>query len=429
MSLVNSRVRPRPPGRTAAPFVLGGLVALSAQVSSLAAQKPENRRLVPVSAALSTPARMDWSPELAARLRAPAGFRVSVWASGLGAPRMFAVGDDGTLYVTRRDSNDVIALRDNGRGQASPPRTVVKDLADVHGVAVHGRRLYLATIKEIYVVELDADGRGSQPRAIVTDLPDGGQHPNRTLAIGPDSMLYVTVGSSCNACKEPNREHATMLRFSLDGRQRGIHARGLRNTLGFGWHPTTRAMWGMDHGSDWRGNDVPLEELNEIRSGTDYGWPWCWGDRKVDSATNALPPSGPDREGYCQRTGGAALTYTAHSAPMQMVFYTGTAFPAEFRHDAFVAMRGSWNREPVSGYELVRVRYRDGKPERIEPFLTGFADGSGRYFGRPAGLAQLPDGSLLLGDDTNGAIYRITHGAANPGTRSGDSPSGREEQP
>jgi glucose/arabinose dehydrogenase len=422
----HARSRVQPEGSAVQTSLIGlaaaTLVTALALANPLAAQKPELRRVVAVRGALSTPSRMEWNPALVSKLRAPAGFRVSVWAERLGAPRMFAMGRDGTLYVTRRDSNDVIALRDDGRGRALPPRVVVKDLANVHGIAVHGQRLYLATIKELYVVELGTNGDAGQPRAIVTDLPDGGQHPNRTLAIGPDSMLYVTVGSSCNACSEPNREHATMLRVSLDGRERGIYARGLRNTLGFGWHPVTSALWGMDHGSDWRGNDVPLEELNELRAGTDYGWPWCWGARRVDSLTNAVPPNGPDREGYCKRTGGATLTYTAHAAPMQMVFYTGTQFPAEYRHDAFVAMRGSWNREPVSGYEVVRVRFRnDGSPERIEPFLTGFVENGGRYFGRPVGMAVLPDGSLLVGDDTNGAIYRIAHGSG-AGNRSSSVP-------
>lgn len=410
--------------RWPAAATLGLTFAAALAPPAARAQQPEERRVVAVRGYLSTPERAEYSPEVARRLRVPAGFRVTVWADGLANPRMFALGGDGTLYVTRRDSGDVLALRDDGRGRAAAPRTVVRGLKDVHGIAVHGRTLYLATNTALYAAAIGEDGAVAAPRALVTDLPDGGQHPNRTLAVGPDSMLYLTVGSSCNACDESNDEHATMLRMRPDGSGREVYAKGLRNTLGFAWHPATGALWGMDHGSDWRGNTVPEEELNDIRRGADYGWPWCWGDRRVDSATVANPPGGADRAAHCRQTAGAALTYAAHAAPMQLAFYTaapnaGTPFPAEYRGDAFVAMRGSWNREPPVGYEVARVRFREGRPERIEPFVSGFLEAGGRrYHGRPVGLVVAPDGALLVGDDTNGAIYRVAWaGPAAPARR------------
>jgi glucose/arabinose dehydrogenase len=171
----------------------------------------------------------------------------------------------------------------------------------------------------------------------------------------------------------------------------------------------------MDHGSDWRGDDQPPEELNRILDGRDYGWPFCFGDRQPDPYLSA-EPARLTTAGHCRRSEPPVLTYQAHSAPIALVFYTGGQFPAEYRNDAFVAMRGSWNREPPTGYKVVRLRFQGGAPQGFEDFLTGFLIEEGRaHFGRPAGLAVARDGALLLSDDTNGVIYRVTHGGPPPG--------------
>ena len=387
-----------------------GLVALAPREAGAQAAPPQ-RRTSAVAGALSMPRKRDFSEGITRTLTAPAGFTVSVFASGLAAPRMLAVGDDGTVYVTRRDSGDVLAMRDaDGDGRADgETRKVVTGLPRVHGIALAGGRMYLATVKEVYVVELRPDGTAGPPRMIVGDLPDGGQHPNRTIGVGPDGMLYLSVGSSCNACAETNDEHATMLRATPDGSERGVYARGLRNTVGWGWHPETREMWGMDHGSDWRGNDIPPEELNRIQGAAHYGWPFCYGERVVDRYLPA-EPTGSTKEEFCGRTAAAVLTYQAHSAPIQMAFYTGSQFPAAYRNDAFVAMRGSWNRAVPTGYKVVRVHFTNGQPTRISDFVTGFLSADGNsYSARLAGVAVARDGSLLVSDDTNGAIYRVAY--------------------
>ena len=238
----------------------------------------------------------------------------------------------------------------------------------------------------------------------------GGQHPNRTLAVGPDGMLYITVGSQSNQAVEPAEMTATILRSRADGSGLEIVARNLRNTLGFGWHPETRELWAMDHGIDWLGDDEQLEELNRIVEGGNYGWPHCYEDR-VPNPTRSVPEGWDSMEDYCATTVPMTLGYTAHAAPMGMAFYTGSAFPAEYRGDAFVAMRGSWNRWPPSGYEVVRIRFDDGRPVAIEPFATGWLIEDGRaHFGRLVGLTQHPDGSILVTDDTNGVVYRIAYG-------------------
>jgi glucose/arabinose dehydrogenase len=365
------------------------------------------------------PESVAFTPARLRALRVPAGFRVAVFAEGAGNARMMAVADDGTVYLTRPKSGDVVALRDrDGDGRADEMRPVVTGLPHVHGIALRAGRLYLATPTQVHVADRAPDGTAGTPRLLSDDLPDGGQHPNRTLGFGPDGMLYVSVGSTCNACLEPNPENATMLRMRPEGGPRAIYAKGLRNTVGFGWHPTTGELWGMDNGRDERGDDYPPEELNRIAENADYGWPFCLADRVPDRQQFPNPPGGLTHEQYCARTTAPAARYTAHSAPMALAFYTGQQFPAAYQGDAFVALRGSWNRVPVSGHSVVRVRFANGRPVRIEEFLTGFLTTGGRQrFARPAGVAVARDGALLVSDDMNGVIYRVSHqaGGGSPG--------------
>lgn len=319
------------------------------------------------------------------------------------------------LYVTRPDPGDVLRLTDSdGDGSADQRTTVVTGLPLVHGIVFRGAQVYLATDTQVLLANVDAEGGFDTPVAIIRDLPDGGQHPRRTLGISPDDELFISVGSSCDACPESNPEHATMLRAALDGTTRSTFASGLRNTIGFGWHPTTGQLWGMDHGSDWRGDDLPPEELNAIVQGGNYGWPYCYGDRQVDPVIQD-PPRGTKQE-YCAATRGPALSTQAHEAPIGMTFYTGASFPAEYQGDAFIAMHGSWNRLPPTGYSIVHLDFEDGVPQRFEPFVTGFLSPDGAStFGRPAGIAVAPDGALLFSDDTSGVIYRVSYGAADAG--------------
>jgi glucose/arabinose dehydrogenase len=348
------------------------------------------------------------------RLSVPDGFEVNVFASGLGNTRMIAIAPDGTLFVTRRAEGDVIALSDadgDGKADQSGPNVVASDLPFVHGITFYQNRLYLVTDKRLYVADwLGGDAIGGLTELIST-LPDAGQHPNRTIGFGPDGMLYITVGSTCNACAEPNPESATMLRAQPDGSGREVLAEGLRNTIGFGWHPVSGELWAMDHGSDARGDEQPPEELNRINADTHYGWPWCFADKQPDIYLPAPPPAGIGLQPFCQSTVGPVLTYTAHAAPIGMTFYSGEQFPDEYVNDAFIAMRGSWNRMPPVGYEVVRLHFdEDGQPVEFEPFLTGFLiEEELANIGRIAGIAVAADGSLLISEDQNGVIYRVSY--------------------
>jgi glucose/arabinose dehydrogenase len=341
-----------------------------------------------------------------AQLRLPAGFRIGKFAEGLGQPRIMAVAADGTVYVTRPATGEVLALRDrDGDGRAEDVRPVVRDLPRVHGIALAAGTMYLATIDAVFRAPI-RDGDVGAPETILGDLPPGGRHPNRTLGVGPDGSLFVSVGSTCNACVEPSPESAAILRAPPDGGRRAVFARGLRNTIGFAWHPATKALWGVDHGTDWLGDDFPPEELNRLEDGKDYGWPFVQDDGRLLPATRF--PDDFDRDAARAKSTPPVLRHTAHSAPMQMVFYTGTQFPEPYRDDAFVAMHGSWNRVPASGFEVVRIEFEAGRPVAFRPFLGGFlVDGGQGTFGRPTGLGVARDGALLVGDDTTGVVYRI----------------------
>jgi Raf kinase inhibitor-like YbhB/YbcL family protein len=380
------------------------------------------------------PDKVEPTPQRMAGIKAPQGFTVTPFATGLKNARIIAVAPNGDVYVSRRDQGDVLLLRDaNGDGRADGPPEIVASRAGAHGLAIKDNKLYLVTVKELFVADIQPDGRLGMLKMLAGDLPDAGQHANRTIAFGPDGMLYMSVGSTCNTCNETNQENATILRIKPDGTSRSIFASGLRNTIGFDWQPQTGELWGFDHGIDFLGDDDQPEELNKIERARMYGWPHVYG------AGSIYPQSTPvgqiSKQDWKAHSTPMVLGYTAHAAPMQLVFYrsTGTpgAFPSEYQGDAFVTMRGSWNRNPASGYEIVRVRFSNGQARAIEPFVTGFlTDGGKTHIARPVGLAMAKDGALLMADDANGVIYRIAYTGGSRGAPAGElkAPAGPMQQ-
>ena len=369
------------------------------------------------------PNKVEATPERMRGIKAPAGFTVTPFATGLKNARIIAVAPNGDVYVSRRDQGDVLLLRDaNGDGRADGPAVTVANRAGAHGLAIRDNKLYLITVKEVFAADIKRDGRLGELKMLIGDLPDSGQHPNRTIAFGPDDMLYISVGSTCNTCNESNPENATILRASKDGKKRSIFASGLRNTIGFAWHPQTGELWGLDHGIDFLGDNQQQEELNRIEMGKMYGWPHVYGAGEI--YPQSTPVGEISKQQWRERSTPMVLGYTAHAAPMQLVFANQSAFPLEYRGDAFATMRGSWNRNPASGYEIVRVRFENGQPKSIEPFVTGFlTDGGKTHIARPVGLAFAKDGSMLMADDGNGVIYRIAY------TGAGSAPAGAAATP
>ncbi len=394
-----------PSGMSGARIACGVLMAKEVEPMAMSSEPPP-----PPGGTLNTPKHRTATPENIASLQVPKGFTVSVFAEGLDNARMMAQHASGAVYVTRRAQGDVVRIADkNGDGIAEPFTVAVADIPLVQGIIITGDQVYLGTPKTIYSGKIQADGRIGDLKAFVNGLPDPGQHANATIAFGPDGNLYVSNGSSCNACSEGNPEHATIVQVKPDGSSRGIYANGLRNTLGWAWHPKTGDLWGMDHGSDWRGDDQPPEELNRIEQGKNYGWPYCYGNKNVDRYLATNPP-GRTKAEFCAASTAPVLTYQAHSAPIAMVFYTGDKFPAEYQNSAFVTMHGSWNRTEPTGYNVVWVRFVNGQPVEFSDFLSGFLlEDQRAFFGRPAGLLVTQDGSLLVSDDVGGTVYQIRY--------------------
>ncbi len=341
--------------------------------------------------------------ELARRLRLPAGFEIHVFARGLSGARFMTVGPDGMIYVSLPGSGTVVRLRSDSGGTAGAER-VITGLDRAHGLAFRDGKLYVAGTRKIWRVDqFRADGAAGRTTEIVSNLPDGG-HSTRTILFGADGKLYVSIGSSCNVCKEKDPRRAAIVRYNPDGTGEEIFATGLRNSVGIAWHPVTKELWGTDNGRDLLGDDLPPEEINIIRQGKNYGWPNCFADRVPD------PEFGSEE--ICRKTEPPLVKIQAHSAPLGLAFYTGKQFPEQYRGDLFVALHGSWNRSKKTGYKVIRTRLANGKPAPPEDFITGWLsqeNGADTVWGRPVDLVVGGDGSLYLSDDAGGLIYRISY--------------------
>jgi glucose/arabinose dehydrogenase len=384
---------------------------ISAALFPFISSAQDSNKVVIVESTVSNTFRAkhaDVTPERIKGLKVPPGFKVSVFAEGTGHPRMMEVMPDGTVYVTDRNDGKLLMLKDNNKDGKADVNKVLWQIDHLHGIDYYRGMLYLVAVKEIYTVEVNKDGTLGKFKVLLSDLPDAGQHHNRTLKFGPDSLLYVSIGSTCNICNESTKESATMIRMQPDGSNREIFCKGLRNTIGFDWNPQTKQLWGWDNGMDDLGDTIGKEEFNMLVDSGDYGWPYIF--EKGMFAMRHSPRDKTHKE-YDAKTIHPTLLYDAHAASMEFMFYKGTQFPAEYRNNGFVAMRGSWNREKPSGHKVLRVKFdASGNAIGLEDFLSGFlVDDNTARFGRPVGIAQYIDGSLLISDDFNGMIYRVSY--------------------
>jgi glucose/arabinose dehydrogenase len=312
---------------------------------------------------------------------------------------MLELGPDGRLYAARSRAGEVVRFELGPDGEAAgEPEVVADGLQRPDGLAFRNGDLYVGETNRI--VRLAGPDFGDL-EVVVPDLPTGG-HWTREIVFGPDDMLYVSVGSSCNLCEEEDARRAAVTRYRPDGSGQEIVAEGLRNSAGLAFDPNTGLLWASQNERDNLGDDVPPEEINLIDPsdpGGHYGWPYCYGRR--------IPNPEYDDAGRCGTTVPPALEMQAHSAPLGMVFYTGDQFPPEYRGDLFLAFHGSWNRSEKTGYQVVRVRVEGGRPVSYEPFATGWLQDDGTVSGRPVAVEMGPDGSLYVSDDGAGRIWRI----------------------
>lgn len=385
---------------------------LSAGIASAQRGLPPREKTRSVSVT-KYPQHLDFLPEMVKLLRVPDGWEVSVAAYGLGRPRMMYNGPNGELYVTRRDAGDVLMLKDNdGDLKFEELTTVAADFKGVHGISIKDNFIYLCNNNELRRYPLQKDGTLGTYESLIYDLPSGGQHPNRTIEFGPDGMLYISVGSTCNDCKESDKETATMLQVDPKTWERTIFASGLRNTIGFDFHPQTGALWGIDNGGDAKGSKWPPEEVNLIVKGGNYGFPYAYGKQEVDQSRE--DPAGDIKEAVAKGTKPSVLELRAHMAPIGFTFFGNVAnVPEDFKDDGLVAWHGSWNSSKPVGFKVQRIKFSNGMAVGTEDFLTGFLKPGflmfkrKARFGRPAGITVTKDGIVFVSDDANGVIYAI----------------------
>ncbi len=334
----------------------------------------------------------------------PSGFQISVYARGLNIPRFMTIGPKGVLLVAERGSNSVLALLPG----SSPIRvaqsfTLVSDLHDPTSLDMHGGYLYIGEGNSIARVQLGNDLHAGPVERIITGLPDGGQHSTRTVLVGQDNYIYVSIGSDCNVCQESNSYRAAVWIYHLDGSQAKLFAKGLRNAVGMQVNPWTKQIWVTNNGRDLMGDNTPPETVYALTDQGDYGWPRC-------HAGDIPDPQFGQSANACQGIQKPLVTMQAHSAPLGLAFYTPDAkqFPEPYQNSLYIAFHGSWNRSVPTGYKVVRVPLKDGKiAGSAEDFATGWLQDNSSVTGRPTGVTVASDGSLFVSDDTYNVIYHI----------------------
>ena len=337
------------------------------------------------------------------KLKVPKGFKIEVYASGIPNARSLRLGDKGTVFVSNRTLDKIYAIVD--KGGKREVKVLFKDLYRPNGIALHNGTLYIAELSQISKVDNIEDNLDNPPKptVIYNDLPKDEPHGWKYLTVGPDNKLYFNIGAPCNICMPPDT-HAQIRRINLDGSGVEVVARGVRQIVGMDWHPTLKQLYFTENARDWLSEELPNDKLNRLaQPGKDnFGYPYChqgnvpdpefgWG-HSCDEFTKPVALLGP------------------HSAPLGIKFYTGNAFPAEYRSQAFIARHGSWNKsKKIGGDILVAKLNKDGSLKSLDPFLTGFIQDN-NYVGRPVDLLVMKDGSLLISDDYAGAIYRVSYG-------------------
>jgi glucose/arabinose dehydrogenase len=362
---------------------------------------PEVANIRPVSPP-PIPSAVDKLP--VGKLKLPAGFHMEVYAAGLSDARSLRVDDKGNVYVSTRRIGRVYAVTEkSGKREV---KTLATELNSPNGIALHGGTLYIAEINKISKIENVAAQLDNPPKptVIYDDLPSDAPHGWKFLSVGPDNKLYFNIGAPCNVCM-PSEKHAQIRRIGLDGKNPEVVAKGIRQIVGMDWHPTLKQLYFTENQRDWLSEDQPNDKLNRMtKTGEHFGFPYCGGGDISD------PQFGWGHS--CSEFTKPVAQLGPHSAPLGMRFNTGKMFPAQYKNAIFLARHGSWNRSKKIGGDVIVVKLNpDGTVKSWEPFITGFLVDN-NYIGRPVDMEWMKDGSMLLSDDFNGAVYRITYGPA-----------------
>lgn len=359
----------------------------------------ESLDLVPVT--LEVPAGELPPPfHLPRTLKVPPGFKAELFAHGLGNPRDIVVREDGTIFYSNSMAGQIMAISPSGERS-----TIASGLESPHGLELHNGALYYTDEKRVFRYDFSSQSSSSGTSTMLTDrIPAAGMHYHRTIRWVPnDKKFYIAVGSVDNRTVPDNPETGTVMRMSENGGKPDVAMRGVRNVVGLDVHPVTGELWGLDEGTDWLGEDVPPEEINILRTGRHYGWPWFYGPNFRDpdflSADTGRYPKGEP----------SVINLQAHSTPADMQFYRSTALGPDWENSLLITYWGSRDRTPPTGYKLVRVRAdANGANAREADVVTGFMSDDGEQWGRPVGIAVAGDGTTMyLTDDRAGAIYKI----------------------
>ena len=338
------------------------------------------------------------------RVKLPPGFEIDVYASDVPNARSMTLSPDGTLFVGSRDVGRVYAVLDKNKdNKADEVITIDQGLNSPNGVAIRDGALYVAEISRVLRYDNIAANVNNPPEPVVVNstFPRDGHHGWKFIRFGPDGMLYVPVGAPCNVCEREDERYASIMRMQPDGTGLEVFAHGIRNTVGFDWHPTTGELWFTDNGRDQMGDDIPPDELNHApEPDMHFGFPYCHGGDILD------PEFGQNRK--CEEFTPPAMKLGPHVASLGMRFYTGSMFPDEYRNQIFIAEHGSWNRTTPIGYRVTLVRLENNKAVSYEVFAEGWLQGADAW-GRPVDVLVMPDGALLVSDDRAGVIYRISY--------------------
>lgn len=341
-----------------------------------------------------------------AKLKMPPGFQIAVFADNVPDARSLARGTKGTIFVSNRKMGKVYALVDADQdNKAEKVYTIWENGFMPNGIAFRDGSLYLAEVNRVLRFDQIEDKLANPPKPVVIydKLPDKTHHGWKFIRFGPDGYLYVPVGAPCNVCEEKDERFSTIMRMKPDGSGLEIFAKGVRNTVGFDFHPTTKELWFTDNGRDRLGDNIPPCELNHAPTkGLHFGFPYCHGKDVAD------PTFGKTRK--CAEFRAPAQELGPHVAPLGMRFYTGTMLPKAYRNQILIAEHGSWNRSEKIGYRVTLVELQGNKAISYKPLVEGWLQGQ-EAWGRPVDLLQMPDGSVLISDDFAGKIYRLSYKA------------------